>query len=151
MLEKSSPQSEESYKIANSTFYINDTHDGMHQITNNVSYAETPLPIAQAAGSPVPPPRQRHNPFNKPEATPHQRSHSTRSAPGERKMASKLCDALAIDRNLCSDNLFGVKNQVFLKFLDQYVFEKYVFKKFVRQIIRFSSRMSIFLLSSKRK
>ncbi|XP_022916763.1 sesquipedalian-1 isoform X2 [Onthophagus taurus] len=31
---------------------------------------EQPLPLAQAAGSPVPPPRQRHNPFNKPESSP---------------------------------------------------------------------------------
>ncbi|KAF5296437.1 hypothetical protein FQR65_LT01424 [Abscondita terminalis] len=43
---------------------------------------ETPLPLAQAVGSPVPPPRQRYNPFNKPETNPHQRSHSMRSAPG---------------------------------------------------------------------
>ncbi|XP_044252334.1 sesquipedalian-1 [Tribolium madens] len=41
---------------------------------------ETPLPLAQAVSSPVPPPRQRHNPFNKPESTPHQRSHSLRSS-----------------------------------------------------------------------
>ncbi|KAJ3623984.1 hypothetical protein MTP99_017643 [Tenebrio molitor] len=41
---------------------------------------ETPLPLTQAVNSPVPPPRQRHNPFNKPEGnTPHQRSHSLRS------------------------------------------------------------------------
>lgn len=43
---------------------------------------ETPIPLAQAVGSPVPPPRQRHNPFNKPDSNPHQRSHSMRSAPG---------------------------------------------------------------------
>lgn len=45
---------------------------------------ETPLPLTQAVGSPIPPPRQgRQNPFNRPEANnPHQRSHSMRSAPG---------------------------------------------------------------------
>lgn len=43
---------------------------------------ETPIPLAQAVGSPVPPPRQRHNPFNKPSNSPHQRSNSMRSAPG---------------------------------------------------------------------
>lgn len=44
---------------------------------------ETPAPLAQAVGSPVPPPRQRHNPFNKLDnSNPHQRSHSMRSAPG---------------------------------------------------------------------
>lgn len=45
--------------------------------------AETPAPLAQPMGSPVPPPRQRHNPFNKLDANPHQRSHSLRSAPGK--------------------------------------------------------------------
>ncbi|KAK5641958.1 hypothetical protein RI129_010505 [Pyrocoelia pectoralis] len=43
---------------------------------------ETPISLAQAVGSPVPPPRQRHNPFNKPSNGPHQRSNSMRSAPG---------------------------------------------------------------------
>lgn len=41
---------------------------------------EAPLPLAKAVGSPIPPPRQRINPFNKPENSPHQRSQSLRSA-----------------------------------------------------------------------
>ncbi|XP_023022677.1 sesquipedalian-1-like [Leptinotarsa decemlineata] len=42
---------------------------------------ETPLPLpsSQVMSSPVPPPRTRHNPFNKPEINPHQRSNSLRS------------------------------------------------------------------------
>ncbi|CAH0563747.1 unnamed protein product [Brassicogethes aeneus] len=40
---------------------------------------DTPLPVTQAANSPVPPPR-RHNPFNKVDnSNPHQRSQSVRS------------------------------------------------------------------------
>lgn len=41
---------------------------------------DNPAPLAQATGSPIPPPRQRHNPFNKIENSPHQRSHSMRSS-----------------------------------------------------------------------
>lgn len=51
----------------NTTWYINVTE---------------PPHLAQAVGSPVPPPRQRQNPFNKPDNNSHQRSHSMRSAPG---------------------------------------------------------------------
>ncbi|GJQ81886.1 hypothetical protein Trydic_g9910 [Trypoxylus dichotomus] len=54
---------------------------------------ETPLPLAQAAGSPVPPPRQRHNPFNRPENGSHQRSHSMKSVTG-RVDESKNNDSL---------------------------------------------------------
>ncbi|XP_019870137.1 sesquipedalian-1 [Aethina tumida] len=42
---------------------------------------ETPLPLAQAVNSPIPPPR-RHNPFNRPDNSPHQRSQSVRSNSG---------------------------------------------------------------------
>lgn len=68
-----------------SIFYTNETQSEEEIGSNSRWYVvlETPLPITQAAGSPVPPPRQRHNPFNKPENTPHQRSHSMRSAPGK--------------------------------------------------------------------
>lgn len=45
---------------------------------------ENPLPLAQAVGSPVPPPRQRYNPFNRSDGSVHQRSHSMRSAPSNR-------------------------------------------------------------------
>jgi hypothetical protein len=56
----------DNYEIGTSKFYV---------------VLETPLPLTQAVNSPVPPPRQRHNPFNKPEGnTPHQRSHSLRSS-----------------------------------------------------------------------
>lgn len=43
--------------------------------------AETPLPLplTQGMNSPVPPPRTRHNPFNKLDPNNHQRSHSMRS------------------------------------------------------------------------
>ncbi|XP_060523416.1 sesquipedalian-1 isoform X2 [Cylas formicarius] len=41
---------------------------------------ETPINVPVAQNSPVPPPRTRHNPFNKPDNNPHQRSHSMRSS-----------------------------------------------------------------------
>ncbi|CAG9860583.1 unnamed protein product [Phyllotreta striolata] len=43
---------------------------------------ETPIQVtnSQPAGSPVPPPRTRHNPFNRPENSAHQRSHSLRGS-----------------------------------------------------------------------
>lgn len=70
--------------MENSVFYT-DLNVSDESVSGNSQWyvvLEQPLPIIQqAAGSPVPPPRQRHNPFNKPEA-PHQRSHSLRSAPG---------------------------------------------------------------------
>lgn len=56
----------ESYESGRSKFYV---------------VLESPLPLAQVVNSPIPPPRHRHNPFNKPEAnSPHQRSHSMRSS-----------------------------------------------------------------------
>ncbi|XP_017782426.1 PREDICTED: sesquipedalian-1-like [Nicrophorus vespilloides] len=39
---------------------------------------DTPNQLSQVVGSPIPPPRQRHNPFNKLDNN-HQRSHSFRS------------------------------------------------------------------------
>lgn len=56
----------ESYEIGSSKFYV----------------TETPLPLAQAVNSPIPPPR-RHNPFNRPDNSPHQRSQSVRSNSGK--------------------------------------------------------------------
>ncbi|CAH1104388.1 unnamed protein product [Psylliodes chrysocephalus] len=43
---------------------------------------ETPMQVtnSQPAGSPIPPPRTRHNPFNRPDNNPHQRSHSLRAS-----------------------------------------------------------------------
>lgn len=38
------------------------------------------LPLIQGVSSPVPPPRTRQNPFNKPDIPPHQRSQSMRSS-----------------------------------------------------------------------
>lgn len=70
--------------MENSVFYT-DLNENVRGNSQWYVVLEQPLPIAQqqqAAGSPVPPPRQRHNPFNKPEVNPHQRSHSLRSAPG---------------------------------------------------------------------
>lgn len=71
--------------IAMSLFYVDEFEWESYSTGNSQWYVvpETPMPITQPAGSPVPPPRQRHNPFNKPEVTPHQRSHSVRSMPGE--------------------------------------------------------------------
>ncbi|XP_018318949.1 sesquipedalian-1-like [Agrilus planipennis] len=54
---------------------------------------EPPLPVAPVQGSPVPPPRQRHNPFNKPDNNPHQRSHSMRSAPGRIDETNRQSDS----------------------------------------------------------
>lgn len=56
----------ESVDIGNSRFYI-------------ILEQPLPLPLIQGVSSPVPPPRTRQNPFNKPEITPHQRSYSMRS------------------------------------------------------------------------
>ncbi|CAH1178916.1 unnamed protein product [Phaedon cochleariae] len=47
----------------------------LDDIEETPSALTTSLPL----GSPVPPPRTRHNPFNKPDMNPHQRSHSLRS------------------------------------------------------------------------
>lgn len=63
----------DTFKCGNSTFY---------------TFTETPLPITQPANSPLPPPRHRHNPFNKPDTNnSHQRSGSMRlsnnTGPGE--------------------------------------------------------------------
>lgn len=65
----------ENYEVGQSKFYV---------------VLETPLPLPQTVSSPVPPPRQRHNPFNKPESTPHQRSHSVRSSNNSSKENNKL-------------------------------------------------------------
>nr|CAI5851129.1 unnamed protein product [Callosobruchus analis] len=46
---------------------------------DDIEETPLPLPLAQGTSSPVPPPRTRHNPFNKPDNNPHQRSHSMRS------------------------------------------------------------------------
>lgn len=67
-----------------SLFYTEETNDS-YDSGNSRWYVvpETPMPVTQAVGSPVPPPRQRHNPFNKPETMPYQRSHSLRCVPGK--------------------------------------------------------------------
>ncbi|VEN45754.1 unnamed protein product [Callosobruchus maculatus] len=46
---------------------------------DDIEETPLPLPLAQGTNSPVPPPRTRHNPFNKPDNNSHQRSHSMRS------------------------------------------------------------------------
>lgn len=72
--------------MVNSVFYTN-LPEPDHQDGGNSQWyvvLEQPPITQQVAGSPVPPPRQRHNPFNKLEVNPHQRSHSLRSAPGNR-------------------------------------------------------------------
>lgn len=77
--------------MENSVFYTDDVVSDESVSGNSQWYVvlEQPLPITQqAAGSPIPPPRQRHNPFNKPEANPHQRSHSLRSAPGNKNITN---------------------------------------------------------------
>lgn len=57
----------DSYESGKSRFYI---------------CLETPMQVtnSQPAGSPIPPPRTRHNPFNRPDNNPHQRSHSLRAS-----------------------------------------------------------------------
>lgn len=50
----------------------------------NYSFVDQPLHLAQAVGSPVPPPRQRYNPFNRSDGNTHQRSASMRTTPGTR-------------------------------------------------------------------
>lgn len=50
---------------------------------------ENPVPLAQAVGSPIPPPRQRYNPFNRSDGSVHQRSHSMRSAPSSKFNSKK--------------------------------------------------------------
>ncbi|CAG9827440.1 unnamed protein product [Diabrotica balteata] len=64
---------------------------------------ETPMPISspQPVGSPVPPPRTRHNPFNRPENNPHQRSHSLRSTGSA---ASRLGENRLSDNNAASSS-----------------------------------------------
>lgn len=61
---------------------------------------ETPMPITptQSTGSPVPPPRTRHNPFNRPD-NPHQRSHSLRS---NNSTASRLGDSRYPESNVAN-------------------------------------------------
>lgn len=59
----------DNYEIGDSTFYV---------------VLETPPTTPQLPSSPVPPPRHRHNPFNKPDSPAmHQRSHSFRSHSGK--------------------------------------------------------------------
>lgn len=82
--------------MENSVFYTDVTDEN---VGNSQWYVvlEQPLPITQqAAGSPVPPPRQRHNPFNKPEVSPHQRSHSLRSAPGRMDESANTSSKISI-------------------------------------------------------
>ncbi|KAJ8926641.1 hypothetical protein NQ314_020975 [Rhamnusium bicolor] len=55
-----------------------------------------PLPLVQNVNSPVPPPRTRHNPFNKPDNNPHQRSHSMRSTGSN---SSRLDDSRLLENN----------------------------------------------------
>ncbi|RZC37041.1 PH domain containing protein [Asbolus verrucosus] len=60
---------------------------------------ETPLPVTQPVSSPVPPPRHRHNPFNKPESTtPHQRSHSLRSSNNSLRLDDKFSDGVPLSK-----------------------------------------------------
>lgn len=56
----------ESIETGNSKFYV-------------VIEQPLALPLIQGVSSPVPPPRTRQNPFNKPDIPPHQRSQSLRS------------------------------------------------------------------------
>lgn len=57
----------ESIETGNSKFYV-------------VIEQPLALPLIQGVSSPVPPPRTRQNPFNKPDNPPHQRSYSMRSS-----------------------------------------------------------------------
>lgn len=57
----------ESIETGNSKFYV-------------VSEQPLPLPLIQEVSTPVPPPRTRQNPFNKPDNPAHQRSYSMRSS-----------------------------------------------------------------------
>lgn len=57
----------ESIETGNSKFYV-------------VIEQPLALPLIQGVSSPIPPPRTRQNPFNKPDIPPHQRSLSMRSS-----------------------------------------------------------------------
>ncbi|KAJ8973687.1 hypothetical protein NQ317_013392 [Molorchus minor] len=61
------------------------------------------LPL-QGVNTPIPPPRNRHNPFNKPESNPHQRSHSMRSTGSN---SSRLEDS-----QIMEDGNINAKNSI---------------------------------------
>ncbi|XP_018570829.1 sesquipedalian-1 [Anoplophora glabripennis] len=63
---------------------------------DDIEETPLPLPLAQGVNSPVPPPRTRHNPFNKPDNNPHQRSHSMRSTSSN---SSRLEDTRLVENN----------------------------------------------------
>ncbi|KAJ8953887.1 hypothetical protein NQ318_019127 [Aromia moschata] len=81
---------------------------------DDIEETPLPLPLPQGVNSPVPPPRTRHNPFNKVENNPHQRSHSMRSTGS---------NSGRLEEGRLAENTSSAKNQYYLQRTTQFIWK----------------------------